>query len=269
VRSLEIKVDELTAQLRFGSRGPSSFSRLSEEPSSLVAEPDTPSADVGDTNTLAPADTDGRDGGPDNDELVDLNRHTNGVEFHGSTSSVALLGTVERLKGQLDSSPRPLRRASLISDLHNHGFSRDAIRGIDLVANGPDSRGYYFKNAYLFIDAYFTGIHYIHPFVDREEFLSRANALWAGTGEASDISFTALYFALLSFGALTRTWDEERLEGLTRFEWSRKLFAQAQACLNKLHYSTDLETVQCLYLMVSNTDNNQANDSGDCAELDC
>lgn len=109
---------------------------------------------------------------------------------------------------------------------------------------------YYFEHAHAFISGYFDNVHYAHPFIDKAYFMSRSHDLWLNRNPQPELSFVALYLSVLSFGALVRVWDERRLSGLTRFEWSRKLFAEAQGYLNHLQFSTDLETVQCLYLMV-------------------
>lgn len=108
---------------------------------------------------------------------------------------------------------------------------------------------YYFEHAYTFMSGYFENIHFVHPFVDKADVMARARDLWLNWTQPK-MSFVALYLSVLSFGALVRTWDERTIDGLTRFEWSRKLFREAQTCLNQLQFSNDLETVQCLYLMV-------------------
>lgn len=100
------------------------------------------------------------------------------------------------------------------------------------------------------MNGYFENIHFIHPFINKEDFLIRANDLWFNRAHTPEPSFVALYLSVLSFGSLVRVWDEDTVAGLGRFEWSRKLFGEAQAYLNYLRFSNDLETVQCLYLMV-------------------
>ena len=100
------------------------------------------------------------------------------------------------------------------------------------------------------MNGYFENIHFIHPLIDKEDFCLRAHDLWFNRTTQPEPSFVALYLSILSFGALVRVWEEERLGGLTRFEWSRKLFGEAQVYLNYLQFSNNLDTVQCLYLMV-------------------
>jgi hypothetical protein len=136
---------------------------------------------------------------------------------------------------------------SLISTLHNPSFSPSCSIGPTAAI---EQQNYYFDQAHVFMNGYFENIHFIHPFIDKEDFLIRANDLWFNRAHTPEPSFVALYLSVLSFGALVRVWDEDKLAGLGRFEWSRKLFGEAQAYLNYLRFSNDLETVQCLYMMV-------------------
>lgn len=187
-------------------------------------------------------------------EVREFNHHTKAVEFHGSTSSAAFIGHLQKA----NEPSRPVNSStgetpySVVSTLHNPSFSPSA--------SGPAESGifheqnYYFDQAHTFMSGYFENIHFIHPFIDKDAFISRSHDLWMNRTQPP-ASFIALYLCVLSFGSLVRVWDEERLGGLTRFEWSRKLFSEAQKYLNHLQFSNDLETVQCLYLMVcsSNT----------------
>lgn len=187
---------------------------------------------------------------PTDSEITDVNQHTNATEFHGSTSSLAFLGHLQELGKQKRSQPAAQNGSSLISDLHNPAFSPPTWTATGQSPSQGDNN-FYFKHAHAFIEGYFGSLHFIHPLIDKDEFVTRANNLWLGHYSPQDASFVALYYSLLSLGALIRPWDEERLDGMTRFEWSRKLFSEAQARLNELQFSNDLETVQCLYLMVS------------------
>ncbi|KAK2739894.1 hypothetical protein FQN55_009067 [Onygenales sp. PD_40] len=224
IQSLETRIKELTARLEIKEDSPNSQQRIYTLP--LV------------NRSRGPASS------PDESELTDVNQHTNAIEFYGSTSSIAFLGQIQKLRGNKVSTPEDA--PSLISTLHNSAFSPHSAAAI-MPAKRSDN--FYFKQAHVFMDAYFGSIHFIHPFIDKEDFVSRANDLWFGRSAPPDPSFIALYLSLLSVGALVRTWDEEQLDGLTRFEWSRRLFNEAQAYLVELRFSTDLETVQCLYLM--------------------
>ncbi|KAJ5709472.1 hypothetical protein N7493_010806 [Penicillium malachiteum] len=183
------------------------------------------------------------------DEINELNHHTNGVEFHGSTSSAAAISHLQKAREpKIHETRHPLSGDfSLISTLHNPSFSPSTTGPGQL--NAIEQHNYYFDQAHVFMNGYFENIHFIHPFIDKDDFLIRANDLWFNRANTPEPSFVALYLSVLSFGALVRVWDEDTLAGLGRFEWSRKLFGEAQAYLNYLRFSSDVETVQCLYLM--------------------
>lgn len=197
---------------------------------------------------------------PVDDEITELNHHTNGIEFHGSTSSVAFLGHLQKAR---DPQPEPSSSAqwpirarapeySIVSTLHNASFSPTATTAASASQSlaAVHEHNYYFEQAHVFMSGYFENVHFIHPFIDKEDFYIRAHDLWMRRTPTPDPSFIALYLSVLSFGALLRVWDEAQLGGLTRFEWSRKLFGEAQLYLNHLHFPNNLDAVQCLYLMV-------------------
>ncbi|KAJ5492972.1 hypothetical protein N7539_001718 [Penicillium diatomitis] len=258
VANLEKKVEELALKLRNteaqrqlespqsqdqAPRVDQTSTGLECTPSSLPQPGQTP-----EERARPPKETLHEDLGESAAEIQELNHHTNGIEFYGSTSAAAILGHLKKSKepnAYEDPSPRAAK-FSLISTLHNPGFSPACSTG---VLTGSDERNYYFEVAYIFMSGYFENIHFIHPFIDKEGFLLRANDLWMNPIPAQGSSFIALYLSVLSFGALVRVWDEDKIAGLGRFEWSRKLFGEAQAHLNYLRFSNDLETVQCLYMM--------------------
>ncbi|RGP75341.1 hypothetical protein FLONG3_5731 [Fusarium longipes] len=182
-------------------------------------------------------------------EIAEVNQHTNGIEFHGNTSSMSFLGSLQRLREQRAAPADPAGRKafSLVSVLHNPSFVSRRNFTSDLTV-ALAATGFYSKRANTFIEGYFGGIHYVHPIIDKEDFLSRADQLWRGT-DCSDVHFIALYLSVLSLGALTRTWNESTLDGLNRFQWSRKLFAEAQTVLDEIQFSSKLETIQSFYVM--------------------
>lgn len=185
---------------------------------------------------------------PSENEIIAVNHHTNSVEFHGSTSSMSFLGGLQKLHSHEEIPSEPSLSHSLVSDLHNPAFAQPTRPEGD--SGTPSCHGdSYFKRAHTFMDSYFTGIHFVHPIIDKENFVSRANELWLGRASQTNSEFMALYLSLLSFGALTRTWEEDDLDGMNRLQWSRKLFTEAQGYLNGLQFSNDLDVVQALYLM--------------------
>ncbi|KAG2416019.1 hypothetical protein HFD88_007211 [Aspergillus terreus] len=265
ILDLEKKVNDLTTKLRIAeseiaaTQSPSAQAAASQ-PEGPVARPGidaTPLSMPQDSSTprdeiSLPYDAPDDAGEIVQEEISELNQHTNGIEFHGSTSSAALLGHLQKAREQrkpeewLSHPNEP--RYSLISTLHNSSFSPSCttapVRPVPLQENN-----YYFEQAHTFMSGYFENIHFVHPLIDKEDFYLRAHELWFARDCQPDPSFVALYLSVLSFGALVRVWDEATIGGLGRFEWSRKLFCEAQLYLNYLQFSNNLDTVQCLYLM--------------------
>lgn len=184
-------------------------------------------------------------------EIVDTNLHTKSLEFYGASSSVAFLRHVDDISGN-DTSEQLVGRTepSLASMLHNINFQPCSTPSIvSGISNGSNDR-FYFRVGRKFLDAYFSNIHCIQPIFDEEEFLTRCEDLWFGKLERQPVSFVALYYATLSLGSLVMVWDEGEIYGEDRFSWSRKLFNQALGVVTQLGSGTDLEMVQCYYMMV-------------------
>ncbi|OQD84496.1 hypothetical protein PENSOL_c118G06980 [Penicillium solitum] len=183
-------------------------------------------------------------------EIVDTNLHTKSLEFYGASSSVAFLRHVDDISGN-DTSEQLVGRTepSLASMLHNINFQPCSTPSIvSGISNGSNDR-FYFRVGRKFLDAYFSNIHCIQPIFDEEEFLTRCEDLWFGKLERQPVSFVALYYATLSLGSLVMVWDEGEIYGEDRFSWSRKLFNQALGVVTQLGSGTDLEMVQCYYMM--------------------
>ena len=193
------------------------------------------------------------------DEIRDMNHHTNSIEFHGPTSSMAFFALVDspadgsqsiRPHGTSYQSQLSADRSSLVSSLHNIGFSPDSNFPPTKDDVALKDQDFYFRHSRLFLEGYFDNIHYIHPIISKDGFLNRCEDLWFGRVERQTWSFIALYYSVLSLGAIIRVWDEAAIDGLDRFQWSRKLFNHARLSLGKLRSANDLETVQCLIIMV-------------------
>ncbi|KAF4986357.1 hypothetical protein FGRMN_10884 [Fusarium graminum] len=199
-----------------------------------------PIGDEGRTSAVSPSEE---------SEIAEVNQHTNNIEYHGNTSSMSFLSGLQRLREQrATASDTAERKAfSLVSVLHNPSFVSRRNLTSDLTV-ALAANGFYSKRANTFIEGYFGGIHYVHPIIDKEDFLSRADELWRGTN-CSDLHFIALYLSVLSLGALTRTWNESTLDDLNRFQWSRKLFTEAQTVLDEVQFNCKLETTQSFYVM--------------------
>lgn len=266
IRDLEEEVEELHARLRGYESMPANANlgwvapeSSSQRPVAPASEAQTRTRVAVSPRTIPPTSKNGalprppsvRGDAEQDEEITDVNTHTNQIEFHGNTSSLAFLGDLETLPGCRTPRRSPLK-ASLVSELHNPAFPHNIIRASgSTTTTGSSRQTFYFPQAHVFIEAYFSGLHFIHPIIEKESFMSRAHDLWCCPSPAPSVSFVAKYFAVLSLGALTRPWPEDRLDGYTRFEWSRRLFKEALKSLDEVQFGNDLDTIHCLYLMVS------------------
>jgi hypothetical protein len=179
-------------------------------------------------------------------EVSGVNAHTRSTEFYGSSSSMTRLSQIHR-----DADPQQGNAAALLSTLYNpdfrpaesHRFSEGSTE-IPVRSWYPQCRG--------FIDTYFTSIHYIHPILDKRPFLDACEALWAGVAaeDRSLSTFEALYFSVLSLGAIVGVRDDEPVDGVDNLEWSRRFFQIAKDRCTRLGMVTDLSITQCYFVMV-------------------
>ena len=185
---------------------------------------------------------------------MDSNLHTSNLEFYGSASSVAFLRHVETLSNHQTTGPLagPPER-SLASLLHNTDFHPDTSQHMSMAlreANLSTDR-FHFRVARRFLDAYFNNIHHVQPLFEEETFLARCEDLWFNRSGKQPLSFIALYYATLSLGSLIMTVEDPEIPGADRFKWSRNLFNEALSIVTRLGTATDVEMVQCFYMMVS------------------
>ena len=183
-------------------------------------------------------------------ELTGINRHTRNVEFYGSSSSMALLSRVQKT----GDSTVVLRdtdeeEGSLVSTLHNPVFSPASTATSRLEIPANDAAAYY-QQCRRCVDGFFGSIHYIHPILDKDLFIERCENLWFGNPCTQGQSFKALYYSLLSLGALVGVRDDESSGSIGNLEWSRKFFDEARTLSGGLSMTTDLEMVQCFFFMV-------------------
>lgn len=185
-------------------------------------------------------------------DIVDTNSYTKNLEFYGASSSTAFLKHVETMsETHVCESGSGRSERSLASLLHNTNF-RPYSTPSTLTENAPATNDrFYFRVARKFIEAYFSNIHCVQPIFDEEIFLARCEDLWFDKHEKQSLVFIALYYITLSLGSLVMIWDEREIYGQDRFSWSRKFYNEAVTIVTQLGSETNLEMVQCYYLMVS------------------
>jgi hypothetical protein len=185
------------------------------------------------------------------EEISEVNEHTDGVEFYGSSSSFALLSRVHR-SGQ---RPRDVENgARLVSSLHNATFQTTPIASHGDTPVAGSSPADYYPQCRSFIETFFSTIHYIHPILDKREFLERCEVLWSPStdqaGPQPSPSFVALYYSVLSLGAIVGVRGEDRIDGLSNLQWSRKFFDISWKHCHQLGLITNLEMAQCFFMLV-------------------
>jgi hypothetical protein len=124
----------------------------------------------------------------------------------------------------------------------------------------------------LFIDAYFTNVHYIHPILLENPFKAQcARMVWShqsGPIQGGYRSqFLALYYAVVALGAINSgidqgsslakyyssvSWEDPLAASTHRstLEWASLYFALAKQALGDIMEISSLETCQALFLMV-------------------
>lgn len=185
-------------------------------------------------------------------EVSAVNRHTQNVEFYGSSSSMSLMSRVQE-NGTSKAQSRDMEEdeSSLVSQLHNPSFF-SSPPAIETPLAVPVNTTSYKHQCRVFLDGFFGSIHYIHPIIDKASFLARCEGLWSEESSTPGRSFMALYYSLLSLGALVGPRDEDG-GSASNLEWSRKFFDKSRALCSELSMTTDLEMVQCFFFMVRNS----------------
>lgn len=178
------------------------------------------------------------------EEVSGVNQHTRNMEFYGSSSSMALLSHVN--SGNIGNTGN----GTLLSNLHNPAFTppETSRKAASTAIDDIPGRAGHFPQCRGFLDNYFLAVHYIHPILDKAEFFERCEALWTGGGELPP-SFAALYYSVLSIGAIISPRDDEPLRGLDNLQWSRLLFKEATLRCSQLVMVTDLSMIQCYFFL--------------------
>lgn len=206
--------------------------------------PQSPAVGLGDTESHSQDDLKAK-------EVTGVNRHTMNVEFYGSSSSIALLSRVrENEHIAVIPQDNEEEEGSLVSQLYNPGFLPSPSQTHTPLEVPLNDTKLYYQQCRSFLHAFFGSIHYIHPILDKAIFLARCEDILVGNPSSQGGSFMALYYSLLSLGALVGPRDEETPGGAKHLDWSRKFFEKARALCGELSMTTDLEMVQCYFFMV-------------------
>jgi hypothetical protein len=181
-------------------------------------------------------------------ELGVVNRHTHSFEFYGSSSSVAMLLRIRNASAS-ETEAQQDNEEALVSSLHNPAFSPVSADTLT-PPTGRDASALSVPVSHhrLFVDSFFATIHYIYPILAKTAFLDDCELIWAGNASRLSRSFIALYYSVLSLGALLRPREEEPIGSIDNVRWSRNFFDEARERSNS-GTVTDLEMVQCNFLL--------------------
>lgn len=165
--------------------------------------------------------------------LIDVNQETHGVEYYGGSSSVAILDRLYK-RARRQSSHHHVRtsasnKPSVVNLLHNpefHELSPTALHG------SPD--GIYHQAEPVssrlieggFLNAFFDTLHYMHPVIDKNNFIERCDK---GAVETEN-DFAALYFACLALAAITSPEKDPKLTGFLPIQWANMYVDRAKKC---------------------------------------
>lgn len=190
-------------------------------------------------------------------EILECNRRTGEFEFYGHTSYMTFLDEARKLyqrpptkscEPDYGFTTKSREAATPMLDvLHNSSFfncratlSPNKHRSIPDYSSFP---------ACLFLESYFETVHLLHPIIFEGATREIARQLWQHGSTSYLAPFDALYFAVLSLGALTHNWEEGLIGGMGRFEWSRLFFSQAEAAIGSPGAQYNIAIVQAAYVM--------------------
>ncbi|KAK0108714.1 hypothetical protein ONS96_002561 [Cadophora gregata f. sp. sojae] len=190
-------------------------------------------------------------------EVTAINRHTKSVEFYGSSSSLAFLSRVQTShqitplsqSHHEDEGSGEERTGSLVSHLHNPVISPSASSQRNHLESPMNRITPHQHQCRLFVENFFSTVHYAYPVLTKSAFLSRCEALWSGDSRMATKTFMALYYSVLSLGALVGPRDEESRDVDDCISWSTRLFNEARALGDEMSMTTELEMVQCFFFM--------------------
>jgi len=155
--------------------------------------------------------------------LIDVNKETRGVEYYGGSSSVAILDRLykraRRQSTNYQTRSSASNKPSVVNLLHNpefHELSPTAVHGSPdgLYHQGDPVSSRLIEGGFL--NAFFDTLHYMHPVIDKTEFLGRCDKGALDT----ENDFAALYYACLALAAITSPEKDPKLTGFSPIQWA-------------------------------------------------
>src|SRR5271154_149235 len=113
--------------------------------------------------------------------LIDVNNETHGVEYYGGSSSVAILDRLyKRARRQSSNRHRTSasHKPSVVNLLHNPEFHELSPTAVHNSPDGLPNPAEPISSRLIeggFLTAFFDTLHYMHPVIDRNEFLEKCD----------------------------------------------------------------------------------------------
>lgn len=165
--------------------------------------------------------------------LIDVNNETHGVEYYGGSSSVAILDRLYKRARRQSTNYRvhtsASNKPSVVNLLHNPDFHELSPTAVNVSPDGGVSHEPVSSRLIEggFLNAFFDTLHYMHPVVDKQEFLERCDK---GAVER-ECDFTALYYACLAIAAITSPENDPKLTGFSPIQWANMYVDHAKKCI--------------------------------------
>jgi hypothetical protein len=165
--------------------------------------------------------------------LIDINNETHGVEYYGGSSSVAILDRLYK-RARRQSSNRHQTSAShkpsVVNLLHNPEFHELSPTAVHNSPDGLPNPAEPISSRLIeggFLTAFFDTLHFMHPVIDKNEFLEKCDK---GAIDAEN-DFAALYYACLALAAITSPEKDPKLAGYPPIQWANLYVDRAKKCI--------------------------------------
>jgi len=167
--------------------------------------------------------------------LIDVNQETHGVEYYGGSSSVAILDRLYK-RARRQSSHHHIRssasnKPSVVNLLHNPEFHEVSPTAMLASPDGVYHPGEPASSRLIeggFLNAFFDTLHYMHPVIDKANFIERCDKGAVDT----ENDFAALYNACLALAAITSPENDPKLTGFSPMQWANMYVDRAKKCMS-------------------------------------
>jgi hypothetical protein len=165
--------------------------------------------------------------------LIDVNNETHGVEYYGDSGSLAILDRLYKRAREQSAANRQKTssastKPSVVNLLHNPDFEYSPTAPHTspdgLVHQSEPISSRLIEGGFL--NAFFDTLHYIHPVIDKNQFIEKCDK---GAVETEN-DFAALYYACLALASITSPEKDPKLSGYSPIQWANMYVDRAKKC---------------------------------------